>query len=40
MSDFNLDDDLVLDYLAECREHLATIETDLLSMEAGGRRDR
>jgi two-component system chemotaxis sensor kinase CheA len=36
MSDFNLDDELVLDYLAECREHLATIETDLLSMEQAG----
>ena len=24
------------DYLAECREHLATIETDLLSMEQAG----
>ncbi len=36
MSDFNLDDDLILDYLAECREHLATIETDLLSMEQAG----
>ena len=36
MSDFNLDDDLVLDYLAESREHLATIETDLLSIEQAG----
>lgn len=36
MSDFSLDDDLVLDYLAECREHLTTIETDLLSMEQAG----
>ncbi|MGA3240004.1 MAG: hybrid sensor histidine kinase/response regulator [Bryobacteraceae bacterium] len=36
MSDFNLDDDLILDYLAECREHLTTIETDLLSMEQAG----
>jgi two-component system chemotaxis sensor kinase CheA len=32
----NLDDDLVRDYLAECREHLATIETDLLAIEQGG----
>ena len=31
-----LDDDLVQDYLAECREHLATIETDLLAMEQAG----
>ena len=36
MSDFSLDDDLVLDYLAESREHLATIETDLLSIEQAG----
>jgi two-component system chemotaxis sensor kinase CheA len=36
MSDFNLDDDLILEYLAECREHLTTIETDLLSMEEAG----
>src|ERR1700685_2621631 len=36
MSDFSLDDDLVLEYLAECREHLVTIETDLLSMEQAG----
>jgi hypothetical protein len=31
MSTFDLDDDLILEYLAESREHLATIETDLLS---------
>src|SRR5580692_12521662 len=36
MSDFSLDDELVLEYLAECREHLTTIETDLLSMEQAG----
>ena len=36
MSDFNLDDDLVLEYLAESREHLATIETDLLAIEQAG----
>ena len=36
MSDLNLDADLIQDYLAECREHLATIETDLLSMEQDG----
>jgi two-component system chemotaxis sensor kinase CheA len=31
-----LDDDLILDYLAECREHLATIEADLLAIEQAG----
>src|ERR1051325_2349845 len=36
MSELSLDDELVQDYLAECREHLATIETDLLAMEKGG----
>ncbi len=36
MTEFSLDDDLVLDYLAESREHLATIETDLLSIERAG----
>src|ERR1700690_3083555 len=36
MSDFTLDDELVLDYLAESREHLATIETDLLLIEQAG----
>ena len=36
MSEPNLDDELVQDYLAECREHLATIETDLLAMEQCG----
>jgi two-component system chemotaxis sensor kinase CheA len=36
MSDFNLDDDLVLEYLAESREHLATIEADLLAIEQAG----
>ena len=36
MSELNLDDELVQDYLAECREHLSTIETDLLAMEQGG----
>jgi two-component system chemotaxis sensor kinase CheA len=35
MSDTN-SDDLVQDYLAECGEHLATIETDLLLIEQGG----
>ena len=36
MSKPNLDDELVQDYLAECREHLATIETDLLAIEQAG----
>ena len=36
MSELKLDDELVQDYLAECREHLATIETDLLAIEQGG----
>jgi two-component system chemotaxis sensor kinase CheA len=36
MSEPNLDDELIQDYLAECREHLATIETDLLAIEQGG----
>ena len=36
MSKPSLDDELVQDYLAECREHLATIETDLLAIEADG----
>lgn len=36
MSDLILEDDLVHDYLAECREHLTTIETDLLTIEQAG----
>src|ERR1700694_3435298 len=32
----NLDDELIQDYLAECREHLARIENDLLAIEQGG----
>ena len=36
MNELSLDAELVQDYLAECREHLATIETDLLSMEQSG----
>ena len=36
MSEVSLDDDIVLEYLAECREHLVTIETDLLAMEQAG----
>jgi two-component system chemotaxis sensor kinase CheA len=35
MSDTN-SDDLVQDYLAECQEHLATIENDLLLIEQAG----
>ncbi|HUI55920.1 MAG TPA: chemotaxis protein CheW [Bryobacteraceae bacterium] len=31
-----LDDDIVRDYLAECREHLAGIENDLLAIEQRG----
>jgi len=36
MSEPNLDDDLIQDYLAECREHLATIENDMLVIERCG----
>jgi two-component system chemotaxis sensor kinase CheA len=36
MSNSHLDDELIGDYLAESREHLATIETDLLSIEQAG----
>jgi two-component system chemotaxis sensor kinase CheA len=36
MSEPNLDDEIILEYLAECREHLTTIEADLLSMEQSG----
>ncbi len=32
----SLDDELIRDYLAECREHLTTIEADLLAMEQSG----
>ena len=31
----NLDDELAEDYLAECREHLDTVDTDLMAMENG-----
>ena len=31
-----MDDELVQEYMAECREHLATIETDLLKIEQQG----
>lgn len=34
--DNNIDDSLIQDYLAECREHLATIESDLLAIEQAG----
>src|SRR5690348_9283958 len=36
MNEFNLDDELISDYLAECREHLVSIEADLLAMEQAG----
>jgi two-component system chemotaxis sensor kinase CheA len=36
MSDLSADDTLVAEYLAESREHLATIENDLLAMEKAG----
>jgi two-component system chemotaxis sensor kinase CheA len=36
MSEPNLEDELVQDYLAECREHLGTIETDMLAIEQRG----
>ena len=36
MSDFALDDELVQEYIAESREHLATIENDLLTIEKAG----
>ena len=32
----DLDDELAQDYLADCREHVAAIEADLLSLERGG----
>jgi chemotaxis protein histidine kinase CheA len=32
----DLDDELAEEYLAECREHLAAMETDLLAIEKGG----
>jgi two-component system, chemotaxis family, chemotaxis protein CheY len=32
----NLDDESAQEFLAECHEHLATIETDLLDIEGGG----
>jgi two-component system, chemotaxis family, sensor kinase CheA len=36
MSESLFDDELIQDYLAECREHLGTIEADLLTIEQGG----
>ncbi len=36
MNEYNLSDDLVQEYLAESREHLATIENDLLLIEQAG----
>lgn len=36
MSNLNVDDELVQEYLAESREHLATIEADLLTIEEQG----
>jgi two-component system, chemotaxis family, sensor kinase CheA len=32
----DLTDELTQEYFAECREHLITLETDLLTMEKGG----
>ena len=32
----SLDDEVAEEYLAESREHLATVETDLLALESGG----
>ena len=32
----NLDDEVVEEYLTECREHVAAIEAELLAMEKGG----
>jgi two-component system, chemotaxis family, chemotaxis protein CheY len=32
----NLEDELTQDYLAECRDRLASVESDLLAMEKGG----
>src|ERR1700761_5446616 len=36
MSTISLDDDLIQEYLAESREHLANIENDLLAIEQAG----
>src|ERR1041385_1505498 len=36
MSPGGPEDELVRDYLAECGEHLSTIEADLLAIERGG----
>ena len=32
---FNLNDELARECLAECREHLSTLETDLLALQKG-----
>jgi two-component system chemotaxis response regulator CheY len=34
----NLEDELALEYLSECQDHLANVETDLLAIEKGGAR--
>jgi two-component system chemotaxis sensor kinase CheA len=36
MANLNVEDELILEFLAESREHLATIENDLLAMERAG----
>ncbi len=36
----NLDDKLAQDYLDDCREHLATMETELLAIQMSGRAGR
>jgi chemotaxis protein histidine kinase CheA len=36
MANLSIEDDLILEFVAESREHLATIEADLLSMEQAG----
>jgi two-component system chemotaxis response regulator CheY len=36
MAMIDLNDELAQDYLADCREHLAAIEADLLSLSMGG----
>jgi len=36
MANLSIEDDLILEFVAESREHLATIESDLLAMEQAG----
>jgi two-component system chemotaxis sensor kinase CheA len=36
MEEVGLDDEMVQEYLTECREHLSTIDNDLLAVEAAG----